>query len=354
MHPPKPAHTGSCEFANPSGNTTGSTNYVIAPVSHGPPFTISFWVVSPLAYKSAVIGLKSSTGTEKAMQIVLGATATGVVIAQTTYTAGAWSVGIQSADGVIAANVWCHIAYTVTWSGNIALFVNGNQVGSTAVSQPLTGYDMLYVGNGVDGLRGFSGFITDVKMYGAAQSASFIYQDYYSAVSVSSPDCPSPAWSFYSDDGTEGHDSCLLFVPTAVPHPVANSTCPINSHLATMASESNLYGLLSFANLVPSATANQYFIGCHQAKRASLPARGWSWFDGTDSSNLNCGDGVLSPGVSQCGVWLPGEPNDGASSGTEAQQEDVCCFNTQWNALNDCKTVNLLGYLCELDVAPSK
>ena len=91
VHPPKPAHTGSCEFANPSGNTTGSTNYVIAPVSHGPPFTISFWVLSPLAYKSAVIGLKSSTGTEKAMQIVLGATATGVVIAQTTYTAGAWS-----------------------------------------------------------------------------------------------------------------------------------------------------------------------------------------------------------------------------------------------------------------------
>jgi len=44
---------------------------------------------------------------------------------------------------------------------------------------------------------------------------------------------------------------------------------------------------------------------CSQSGSASQRAAGWSWVDGTDASNVNCGSGAGGDG---CGAWNVSEP----------------------------------------------
>ena len=162
IHPP--SHAGAFQFPNPSANTTASTAYIATTTPHGPPLTISFWAMTPLAFNSSVIGLRSNTTTAKAMQIKLWKD--GSVLAQTSWTGTGtlWSSVIQSAASAVRAYVWCHIAYTISWNNIVMLYVNGNLVASGALSASFGGYDTLIVGGGVDGTSGFDGYVADVRM----------------------------------------------------------------------------------------------------------------------------------------------------------------------------------------------
>jgi hypothetical protein len=55
-----------------------------------------------------------------------------------------------------------------------------------------------------------------------------------------SPLCPA-GWAYFADDGSEGGDSCLLISPYTVSNWVqANSGCPWETHLLTVASAGGL------------------------------------------------------------------------------------------------------------------
>jgi hypothetical protein len=124
--------------------------------------------------------------------------------------------------------------------------------------------------------------------------------------------CPSPCgcgWSHYSDfRHTEGHDSCVMFFPaisgSTNPWQDSKTACENHGgHLLTFAS--GKMGLPAFAaDLIP-VDAHGAFVGCTQMAAASNIARDWSWIDGTDTTNLNCGP---EGGFSGCGVWSLGEP----------------------------------------------
>lgn len=107
-------------------------------------------------------------------------------------------------------------------------------------------------------------------------------------------------WSYYTDtSGTEGRDSCYRGIAATPPTwTVAQSICPIRSHLLTSASTSESTGLIAHHL---TSIYSWHLVGCSQSPTATLKTTGWSWVDGTPSTNLNCGS-------SGCGVWQNIEP----------------------------------------------
>lgn len=105
-------------------------------------------------------------------------------------------------------------------------------------------------------------------------------------------------WTYYSDNGSEGRDSCLQIVWSYVPWTSSNDSCPSGTHLLTFRSSGGSPNAPIVA-LAYTLGTDTFWVGCSQAWRSSADNRGWGWVDGTDDSNLNCG----SPGSSGCGVW---------------------------------------------------
>lgn len=100
--------------------------------------------------------------------------------------------------------------------------------------------------------------------------------------------CPS-GWTLFTDDGVEGHDSCIqVFNTTGLAYADANAVCASNGgHLLTFANPSQASGLpVASIALSPSTT---FRVSCSQSASASLVGAGWSWIDGTDGGNVNCG-----------------------------------------------------------------
>ncbi len=114
--------------------------------------------------------------------------------------------------------------------------------------------------------------------------------------------CPS-GWAFYSDaDASEGMQSCVwLSSATVTSWTSANTSCPSGGHLLTVTSSVATSGLLAFAaTLISNSTSS--FIGCSQSASATQRGSGWTWVDGTNASNLDCGTGI------GCGLWTSTEP----------------------------------------------
>lgn len=111
-----------------------------------------------------------------------------------------------------------------------------------------------------------------------------------------SPECAArgPWWAYYRDTtGVEGHDSCVWVSPYALDSwSEASASCPSGSHLATAAASTSDVGFLPFAASV--AAGGTAYMGCSQSFSSYFQARGWSWVDGTDASNLNCRDSLSS------------------------------------------------------------
>ncbi len=78
-----------------------------------------------------------------------------------------------------------------------------------------------------------------------------------------SPRCPY-GWAYYADaGGSEGYDSCVYISPsTASSWSVANSSCPVGSHLLTVKSAASSSGLLPFATSLYHGAGEKVYIGC--------------------------------------------------------------------------------------------
>ncbi len=182
----------------------------------------------------------------------------------------------------------------------------------------------------------------------------------YKCVRVTLP-CPDASWIHYTDDGTEGHDSCYKavfvdIVDVTMSWEQAKAACPATvyagSHLITFSGShppndfTSATGLLGHA-MAHLITRTYYFVGCKQSATATTVSSGWSWIDGTNAGNLNCGG-------AGCGAWNSNEPNDGAS-GSEYHYEDICIidfptYNT--GLLTDLPGAHysLGNFVCELDL----
>ena len=142
--------------------------------------------------------------------------------------------------------------------------------------------------------------------HGSYLDDAFLGQTAYALCETEvSSSCP-PGWVFYLDDGSEGTDSCVLIsATTASTWAAANASCPIGSHLLTVRSASSAVGLLPFATSLYHGAGQLVYVGCFQDAAALSRAGSWSWVDGTDASNLNCGDGS---GGNGCGLWNASQP----------------------------------------------
>ena len=119
-----------------------------------------------------------------------------------------------------------------------------------------------------------------------------------------SSQCPS-GWVHYVDDGSEGLNSCLyLSRHWATSWSEANTACSTlaaGAHLATVLGTGQTTKLMAFvASLAPGVSV---YMGCSQSPSATQRGAGWSWVDGTNAANLNCGSGNGGEG---CGVWNAG------------------------------------------------
>ena len=109
-------------------------------------------------------------------------------------------------------------------------------------------------------------------------------------------------WTRYTDDGSEGKDSCLKVGSSTNSYATAAGACPALSHLFTFASSSRTGGIMQAAL---SLISTQKWYGCSQDAASTQRAAGWSWIDGTSAANLLCGN---PNGASGCGAWGTGEP----------------------------------------------
>lgn len=115
---------------------------------------------------------------------------------------------------------------------------------------------------------------------------------------VCSQSCPS-GWTVAADDGNEGHDSCLkLFLDNnGITWSGARDACvTAGGHLFTVRNTNKNSALLATAAAL--STSTPFFIGLSQSSSATLRNTGWSWVDGTDAGNVNCGSGADG-----CGLW---------------------------------------------------
>ncbi len=106
-------------------------------------------------------------------------------------------------------------------------------------------------------------------------------------------------WSYYSDsDGSEGQASCLKVTGSnTYPWGTAMLSCPMNSHLLTIAGASMSTGLFAFSRNV---SASNFWVGASQSSLSIAMNRGWAWIDGTSATvNLNCDAAASGP----CGLW---------------------------------------------------
>ena len=344
VHPP--ALPSSTRFPNAGSLTSASNNFLTLLTSHGPPLTLSFWVLATFAYTmSTPIGLKSDSSTSAALQVQIAAS--GAVMVKLGYTGGSWSSTLTTPTATLTANVWSFLTLTITWDRVVTLYKYGLPITSTRLSVLPQGFNILYVGSSADGTVGFDGYIADVKMYSAALADAPVEAAFTATAFLTSPRCPTVAkWMYYYDDGTEGKDSCILLDTRLKTWQQAYSSCPIGSHLVTISGSNKLTGLASMLAVIAASTVqgtDGVFVGCSQSASALTPTSGWSWVDTTPTTNINCGAG--------CNLWIPGEPNESYATtpGTEGHTED-CCDLKASGFLNDDRCSDTFTFLCEFDI----
>ena len=111
-------------------------------------------------------------------------------------------------------------------------------------------------------------------------------------------------WTYFANDGVEGQDSCIRLFSVALTYSDAQLNCAsLEGHLLTVKTSSKDTGLMAAAGAL--STSATFMVGCSQASSASQRGASWSWIDGTDAANINCGNFV---GGESCNLWASGEP----------------------------------------------
>lgn len=82
--------------------------------------------------------------------------------------------------------------------------------------------------------------------------------------------CPF-GWAYYSDNGSEGVDSCVFIATVvALSWSAANWSCPVGSHLLTLKSSNYTSGLLPFSTSLYHGAGQKMYIGCRFVCRLSV------------------------------------------------------------------------------------
>ena len=144
-------------FDNPVAASTQSSNYLMATFDGGAPVSVALWIYTGLAFDSTVVGLVAAASPLLQLDVL----ASG----QLRLRVAAPSVTLTSAAGAVAANTWVHVALTVDAASTCTMFVDGVAVASGAGTSGLGGYSSLVVGGSGDGARGFSGYVSDLRVY---------------------------------------------------------------------------------------------------------------------------------------------------------------------------------------------
>lgn len=160
--------------------------------------------------------------------------------------------------------------------------------------------------------------------------------------------CPA-GWTLYADDGTEGGSSCVLATSTNVYWSTAITGCPSGSHLLTLKTSNPAGTFPTFLKTLVSFSSMRYWLGGSQAYGQPYRNVGWSWIDGTNPANLNCGAG----NAIGCNLWYAPDPDDGGFS-NEADREDYLQSNLNVGgsfSVNDIAAASTpSALLCEYDL----
>lgn len=104
-------------------------------------------------------------------------------------------------------------------------------------------------------------------------------------------------WSLYTDNGSEGKNSCLKMGSYATDWNAAKNSCDRGAHLVTIGGSVTSSGLpAAISTLISGA---HVYIGCSGS--ASNELSSWAWVDGTPTTRLNCG-------ATGCGLWTTSQP----------------------------------------------
>ncbi len=138
-----------------------------------------------------------------------------------------------------------------------------------------------------------------------------------------------------------GNSSCLFYVSTSVSYDSAKESCmSVGYHLLTTAAwEKRSTGdqtLMYYArDVVVGNTGAWWWMGGERT--GTVATSGWSWVDGTDSGNLNCGRGCG-------GVWHASMPDNSGAV------ENRLHFSAPLSTGNDISSPHYpQGFVCEYE-----
>jgi hypothetical protein len=194
--------TQSVFFNNVISTATFPTNYVkiINPLTATSPFSMSMWFRTTDATKvQQFFGTFSGPNYAGANGhfFELGANGTLAVLFN---SATAWT-SVITAAGAIQSNTWYHATITFNTSNLGAMYLNGSLVGTVQNTGPIgvaSNFTYLVLGGGMDGGRGFNGYLDDVRLFNKVLTSAQINQVYagsvYRSVVYTTPSIPANSW----------------------------------------------------------------------------------------------------------------------------------------------------------------
>ncbi len=275
------ATSNNCKKAALFGG--GSTDMLLVPNSNAAPFTLCFWMrVATVTTFYQVAGIRSTGTTTHSMNIDVNPSGSpGVGVYALPGISDYWGA---STDAFVA-NTWVHLSFVFEESSGYfsrgLIYRDGVQKSSTAHtgSANFQYYTELVIGASPSGGRGFSGYVSDVRLYPSALTANQVaalYASYSTASPYScSPSCAANTYGHCTPSGTavccgagkyfvEGTSTTCQTCPAgtyALGNTTACTPCPANTASAAGS------GACCAANyyLAPGATA------C-----AACPQNSWS------------------------------------------------------------------------------
>ena len=226
-------------FNNPSStNSLGS--YLLAPTPNTPqPITISAWVDTAATYYGDLFSLLqsasgSTSSSNSAINFDVGRASGPLnMLYPALRLPNAWTQPPYAGTSFTASR-WFHMAITVDSLFNIVVYLNGASA-ATATGPGPTGfpagyYAYLLIGGSAESVRGYHGYIKDLRMYQFALSLAQVQSIYNSASTTMSSLClASPClagtyWVSSTGTCTACTVGCFCPVSSTVPSPCGAGT----------------------------------------------------------------------------------------------------------------------------------
>ena len=154
-----------------------STNYYTASTaSQNVPLSVAFWINTDLRYDMTVFSLCGpSYGIGKNAAIQVDIATDGRVVAYLAMSSNNWWTVILASAPIVHANVWCHLALTVSATYNAKLYINGELISSQTGTGPFPSSlitNMAFGTSGDLGQRGYNGYMSGFGLYYMALSVT--------------------------------------------------------------------------------------------------------------------------------------------------------------------------------------